>query len=78
MSKKKSTPFLSNLSPLKVGTPCIILRPHLWSGGVGEVVSYDPETTLHRVKIAGKNGATFHTDCMADVLKVDYARMLEV
>lgn len=82
MAKKKPVTYLEyiagmcNLPPLKVGTPCVITRPHLWSSCAGTVESYNPDTKMHYVAVVGKNGCVFHTECHADVLKVDYERML--
>lgn len=65
-----------SLPPVKPGTPVLILRPHLWSGAAGVVESYNEVTTLHRILIHGKDGANFHADCTAEVLKMDYGRMM--
>lgn len=49
-----------------LGAICKILRPNLWSGSVGEVVTvYDngKQAGLHRIKITGLDPLdTFHAD----------------
>jgi hypothetical protein len=52
-----------------VETPCVIQRPHLWSGCAGTVVSV--VNGIHRVRIPGKDGAVFHADVSGELLKFD-------
>lgn len=53
-----------------VGTPVVIIRPNpLWSGCAGEVVSI--ANGIHRIKIQGRNGDTFHADCPCEQLRID-------
>lgn len=70
MAKKKvQQPRVITKPDFAVGTPIVVTLPHLWSGCAGVVVSVTDH--VHRVKIAGKNGATFHSDAYADELEVD-------
>lgn len=46
----------------------IVVRPHLWSGAVGEVVAQYNDGN-HRVRITGKDGSYFHTDAMSQFLR---------
>ena len=48
----------------------MIIRPHLWSGCVAKVEKYNPETTLHYLKVQGKEGVIFHTEARAEDLRV--------
>lgn len=68
MAKKKSTEASrKDLPKFDVGWPVVILRPHLWSGCAGEVIS---ETDgIHRVKIPGRDNSYFHTDVPGDQLE---------
>jgi len=54
-----------------VGETVRILRPALWSGCVGEVVSF--KDGLHRVRIANKPSGSdmpfFHTDVCGSMLE---------
>ncbi len=61
----------SKLPPFEVGTPVIVCGPCLWSGAAGEIESYNPETTLHVVKMKGKNGETFRGEATSECLKLD-------
>lgn len=55
---------------LEVGTSVSILKPNLWSGASGEVVSVT-ENGIHRVKIPSKYaGEFFHADVPGDQLEV--------
>lgn len=47
----------------------MLARPHLWSGASGVIESYNAETTLHRVRIEGRDGAKFSTDAYRDELQ---------
>lgn len=47
-----------------VGETVIILRPHLWSGATGEVVSF--ANGLHRIKIEAKDPTPAHSHFHAD------------
>lgn len=67
---------LCTLPPLQVGTAVVILRPHLWGGCAGTVVSYNPTTTFHLVRITGRDGHPFHAEAMASDLHPDFAAML--
>lgn len=79
MKRRKLEIPLCTLPPLAVGTAVVILRPHLWGGCAGTVVSYDPTTTFHLVRITGREGtAAFHTEAMAKDLHPDFAAMLGV
>lgn len=78
MKRAKREIPLCTLPPLEVGVAVVILRPHLWGGCAGTVVSYDPLSRLHLVRITGKNGDAFHTEAMASDLHQDFAAMLGV
>lgn len=59
-----------NLPPnLGVGMRVSIMRPHLWSGCYGEVMKVDG--VKHLVKVFGKDGAVFHTECYSDCLAIE-------
>ncbi len=52
-----------------VGSSIIVLRPNLWHGTRGEVVA---ETNgIHRCRLAGLNGETFHCDAPGEQLQID-------
>ena len=56
-----------NLPPnIPVGTPVCIIRPHLWSGCYGVVEKIDG--VKHLVRVFGKGGADFHTECYSILL----------
>lgn len=78
MKRRKPEIPICTLPPVEVGTAVVILRPNLWGGCAGTVVSYNPASTLHLVRITGKNGAAFHTEAMARDLRPDFAAMLGV
>ena len=67
--KTKPAAVVKNLPRFTAGEPVVILRPHLWSGCVGEVVS--EKDGIHRVKINGKDKAFFHTDVPGDQLEAE-------
>lgn len=50
-----------------VGTEVLFIRPHIDSGCVGVVERV--EGGVHRLKIDGKNGAVYHTEATADVMR---------
>jgi len=68
----KRKPEAKDETPQKfaVGESVIILRPHLWSDAIGEIVSFN--NGLHRVKIKAKaDGSTFshfHADVPGEQL----------
>ena len=72
MAKKKTIASQQkcDLPPIPVGTKVLIIRPHLWSGCVAKVEKYNPETTLHYLKVQGKEGVIFHTEARAEDLRV--------
>ena len=72
MAKKKTIASQKKceLPPIPVGTKVLIIRPHLWSGCVAKVEKYNPETTLHYLKVQGKEGVIFHTEATAEHLRV--------
>jgi len=59
----------SSVPNFSVGSPVLILRPHLWGGCAGEVESV--KDGVHLIKIAGKDGATFHAEALSDELRLD-------
>jgi len=61
----------SNLPPFEVGAEVVITAPCIWSGASGEVESYNPETTLHTIRMRGKNGETFRGEATSECLKLD-------
>lgn len=67
--KKKQPEAKKDLPRFAVGEPVIIIRPHLWSGCTGEVIS--EMGGVHRVKIAGKDKAFFRTDVPGDQLEAE-------
>lgn len=70
MASKTKQPTKPYEGPVfDVGTPCVILRPSMWSGCAGEVVSI--ANGIHRIKIQGRNGETFHADCPYEQLSID-------
>ena len=69
MKKKPRPAPVCALPPFAVGSAIEIARPHLWSGCRGIVESYNPITTKHLVKIAGKNGEQFHAEAFASELR---------
>lgn len=54
---------------LPLGSRVRLKRPHLWHSCEGTVVSVYTDGR-HRVKIAGKYGATFHTDAFETELEL--------
>ena len=69
MGKSKTGPTADPLFPKhSLGAIVFVTRPHLWAGVVGEVVAQYNDGN-HRVKITGKDSATFHTDAMPQCLK---------
>ncbi len=70
---KNRTSYLgvSKLPPFGIGDAVLIVRPNLWHGASGEIESYNPETTLHVVKIKGKNGETFRGEATSECLMLD-------
>lgn len=52
-----------------LGTKVSILRPHLWSGHVGEVVAVDENRGVHRVKISHEDKHSWHVEVPGDLLK---------
>jgi hypothetical protein len=66
VAKKKQPEVKKDLPRFEVGWPVVILRPHLWSGCAGEVVS--EKDGIHRVKINGKHDV-FHSDVPGDQLE---------
>jgi len=64
LGKSKSPPF-------EIGDQVLVLKPCLWSGASGEVESYNPETTLHTIRMRGKNGETFRGEATSECLKLD-------
>lgn len=72
MTSKKSNEIVQKDAgeTFEVGTPIVVLRPSLWSGAVGVVESVN-EFNVHRVVIAGKDGATFHADVPGSQLRFD-------
>lgn len=69
MKKKPKVEPPCDLPPFAVGAAIEIVRPHLWCGCQGIVESYNSATTKHLVKIAGKNGETFHAEAFASELR---------
>jgi len=69
--KRKAGP--KNLEPQKfqVGETTLILRPHLWGGASGVVVSFSEG--MHRIKVKtnpeGSTCPVFHTDVPASQLE---------
>lgn len=78
MPRKRDEP--ENPDPLApnfaLGDKVEILRPNLWSGASGEVVTVY-NTGLHRVRITGRNGEVFHADVWAAHLKLKQVDELE-
>lgn len=54
---------------LPLGAHVKLKRPHLWYGCEGQVVTVYNDGR-HRVKIAGKYGATFHSDAFVTELEL--------
>jgi hypothetical protein len=69
MGKQKTGPVEDARFPRhELGEPVIVVRPHLWSGSIGEVVSLYKDGN-HRVRIYGRDGLFFHTEAMPQHLR---------
>lgn len=62
----KRKPETKNVEPRKFadGESVIILRPHLWSGCSGTVISFSDG--LHRLKIDAKDGEAYPSSFTAE------------
>ena len=54
--------------PFAVGTPVIIIRPHLWSNCVAVVERVD-DRQMHELQIIGKDGSRYTSVAWADQLR---------
>lgn len=66
MKRKPPQPVRPDLPDFPVGSPILLVRPHLWSGCAGVVERVTDHK--HLVRIAGKNNAVFHAESFADTL----------
>jgi hypothetical protein len=71
-SKKQSKQTVpENLPPnIAIGVRVSILRPHLWGGSYGEVVKH-VDGVKRLIKVFGKDGAIFHTECYSNQLAIE-------
>lgn len=69
--KRKSKPDVVEPQKFSAGETVMILRPNMWSGACGEVVSF--KDGLHRVRIKNKQNDEstpyFHTDVKGSELE---------